>query len=320
MRIEIDVGVANNPHAHRWLDRILYKIQDGWHVWNITPQSDPDALKDTLWIRGRGSQGAWVCDMLVAAVKRGAWSLAPHGRRVRIATSPISADELEPEDATRLVEEPLIIFVENRVSDGAFVERVAKELDTGLRRLWERPGNPIRLDSVGGAGQMLAEVERRAQGKSIRPRLVAIIDSDRTSPTAAESITARRLHRKCETLNLSCWVLAKRESDNYLPQILLRERENADPSHGEMVDVWDHLTDDQKNFFDMKNGLPRDPSVTEEALFRGLSSNTRALLSRGFGDNVYKCWTLWSVQAKTDLLSRGQGDLELGIALIRKEV
>ena len=34
MRIAIDVGTANNPDALQWLDRVLTKFEDGWHVWD----------------------------------------------------------------------------------------------------------------------------------------------------------------------------------------------------------------------------------------------------------------------------------------------
>ena len=60
MRIEIRIGAANERDAHRWLDRILHKIEDGWHVWDTTAQPDPDQFETTSWIRDRGSQGDWV--------------------------------------------------------------------------------------------------------------------------------------------------------------------------------------------------------------------------------------------------------------------
>jgi len=320
MRIEIDLSVANEPDAHRWLDRILNKVEDGWHVWDTTRHSDPDAFQATTWIRGRGDQGRRISDMLVAAIKRGAWSLAPHERCVRVTMHPGTAEHLTPEDASRFAEEPLVVLVENRYSDGAFVERVAKELDHGLRSLWDKPGDPVRFDSVGGKGQMKKEVKRRVKGKPIRPRLVTIVDSDRRHPSANADREARQLKRKCEKLGVPCWVLAKRESENYLPRVLLSEGESSGPDHRELVDAWDDLNDDQKNFFDMKDGLPNTPSTAEEALFRGLSSRSRTLLSDGFGKNVYKCWSVWHVQPKPELLTRGQGDLEHGIALIRQEV
>ena len=320
VRLEIDFSVANDPEAHQWLDRILHKIEDGWHVWDTASQSDPNAFQATAWIRDRGDQGEWVRGILVASIRRGAWTLAPHGRRVRVTARPGAADELKPEEATRLAEEPLTILVENRNSDGAFVERVVKELDKALHRLWGREGDPIRIDSLGGTGQMQEEIKRRAQKVPFRPRLVVIIDSDRKGPDATDSKTARQLSHTCEQLNLSCWILAKRESENYLPLILLSERENAGADHGRLVAAWDSLNDNQKNFFDMKNGLPKEPSAIEKALFQELPKAERTVLSSGFGPNVHKCWTLWNVQAKTELLSRGQSDLERGIALIRKEV
>ena len=321
MRIEIDFSAANDPDAHRWLDRILYRIEDGWHVWDTASQPDPNAIEAATWIRDRGPQGDRVRQMLVESIKRGAWTFAPHGRRVRVTARPNGADELKPEDAVRLADEPLVILVENRVSDGAFVKRVVTELYKSLHGIWRRPGDPVRFDSLGGAGQMPEEVERRMRGKPYRPRLVAIIDSDRKGPKDTESAAVRALRRQCETLGVSCWVLAKREAENYLPRILLGERQDAGADHDQLVEAWDRLNDDQKNFFDMKNGLPEAPSAIEQALFDGLSSDDQTILSRGFGANVYTCWTLWSmVQAKTELPARGQGDLEHGLDLIRGEV
>ena len=66
----------------------------------------------------------------------------------------------------------------------------------------------------------------------------------------------------------------------------------------------------------MKDGL----SESETELFRGLSSADRATLSTGFGGNVYKCWNIDSVDARTDLAMRGRSDLEHGLHLIRGEV
>ena len=70
----------------------------------------------------------------------------------------------------------------------------------------------------------------------------------------------------------------------------------------------------------MKKGLPESPSEIERELFDGLSEADRKLLSNGFGRNVYKCWMVEKVQAKKELLARGQGDLERGINLIRGEI
>ena len=115
-------------------------------------------------------------------------------------------------------------------------------------------------------------------------------------------------------------MLAKREAENYLPRTLLVERPDSGADHAQMIEVWDRLNDLQKDFYDMNNGLPEVLSDTEQQLFEGISQADRALLVSGFGQNVYTCWNVWGVQIKSELSTRGQGDLEQGIALIRKEV
>lgn len=319
MRIEIDPQAADDPDSHQWLDRILHRIEDGWHVWDTTGQSNTDALHATSWISARGDQGQWVNEMLVASIQRNAWTSETYGRQVRVTTSPGAADELTPQDAVRLAEEPLWILVENRYSDGAFVERVVKELDHSLHVLWNRDGEPIRIDSVGGKGQMPQEVERRLQGKPYRPRLVAIVDSDRKAPGAPASPEALRLQKTCRQNNLPCWILAKREAENYLPRILLGAQRRGG-NHQQRVEAWDRLTDDQKNFFDMKHGFRDASSEDEQRLFDGLSADDRSILTDGFGPKVYRCWNVCIGPAKQEIIIRGQGDLEHGIGLIRREV
>ena len=325
MRIEIDPSAANDPDAYQWLDRILLKIDDGWHVWDMADQPDPREMEATTWIRDPGRQGRRLRELLVKSVQRSAWTLAPHGRSIRVTTHPCTPDELTPEDASRLADEPLYILVENQFSDGPFVERIVEELDKSLHGLWKRPGEPIRIGSVGGKGQMPQEVERRGSGRP-RPRLVAIVDSDRKSPDANPSPGARQLLRACEKRGLPCWILAKREAENYLPRVLLLARQDAGEDHARRVDAWDRLNDDQKNFFDMKCGLPNPLPEVEQKLFDGLSQADKTILSNGFGTNVYKCWTIQSPpeeftdELRKELTLRGQGDLERGIELIRREV
>ena len=106
MLIEIDPCAADDESAHGWLDRILYKIEDGWHVWDTTRQADPDKIMNTSWIRGSAQR---VKELLVASIQRSAWTLDPHGRSVRVTASPSAPDELMPEDAAQLAAEPLCI-------------------------------------------------------------------------------------------------------------------------------------------------------------------------------------------------------------------
>ena len=355
MRIAIDVSAANDPDAHRWLDRILHRIEDGWHVWDLSDARDADAIGTTTWINDPGRQGDRLRDLLVAATRRSAWTLGPHTRRLRVTArpDPVAADELAPEQASQLADERLVILVENRESDGAFVARVVAELDRSLHDLWQRDGEPIRFDSVGGKGQMPREVERRATAVPHRPRLVAVIDSDRKHPGDSESRDARRLRATCEEHGLPCWVLAKREAENYLPRVLLAARPNAGVEHLRKVEAWERLSEEQKDFFDMKRGLrprrparngcaggsvsrprdivarlvnlfrrlPRAPTAIEEDLFANLAHGDRETLVSGFGPNVHACWSVrLGQEVRNEVLARGQGDLKYGIELIRREL
>lgn len=321
MRIVIDISVANDPDAHAWLDRILHRIDDGWHVWDLTDSPDAEAVEATTWGSDPGRQGSQLRELLVKSTSRSAWTLAPHTRRLRVTAHPAAADELTPEQACRLAEEPLVIFVENRDSDGAFIARVVTELDKSLHGVRSCDGEPIRFDSVGGADQMPQAVENRADAVPYRPRLVAVIDSDRKAPGDSESKNARRLRQACDRRALPCWVLAKREAENYLPRVLLGERPNAGLEHERRVDAWERLSDDQKDFFDMKHGLQRDPPPIVEELFADLLESDREILAAGFGPKVHECWNVWHVRAlDRELRTRGRGDLEHGIELIRREL
>ena len=320
MRIEIDVSAANDPDAHRWLDQILFKVDDAWHVWDTTCEPDPEVFKTTTWFRDDGRQGQRVHELFVASVQRDAWISGLHGRRLRVTMHPDGSDELKPEHALQLAEEPLVILVENRNSDGAFLCRLVTDLDKPLFKYWRQRGEPVRLDSVGGKGEMPDEVKRRIQAVPYRPRLVAVIDSDRRFPGDNPSQEAGRLQKVCSMGNVPCWILAKREAENYLPRVLLSGRENVGADHARRVDAWNELSDDQKNFFDMKNGLSAVPSAAETELFDRLSDADRETLSNGFGSRVFECWRVWKVQAKSELIARGEDDLQYGINLIRGEV
>ena len=326
MRITIDISVANDPDAHQWLDRIVRRIDDGWHVWDLTDTPDADAIEATTWVSDPGRQGERLRELLVKSAGRGAWTLTPHTRRLRVTALPAAPDELAPEEASRLADEPLVILVENRGSDGAFVARIVTELDKPLHGVWRREGEPIRFDSVGGKGQMPQEVEKRTGAVTYRPRLVAVIDSARKGPGDSESGDARRLLKTCDRHGLPCWVLAKREAENYLPRVLLRARPNVHAEHAgteraRIVDARERLSNEQKDFFDMKRGFPETPTPIEEDLFADLPDDDRETLAKGFGRNVHECWSVWHVrEVRNELLARGRGDIEHGIELIRQEL
>lgn len=314
MRIRIDPEVADQVSAHRWLDRILAKVEDHWHVLDI--RDVEEELAKSSWAQDAGQRGARIRELLQAtATGPGAWGLEPHSRELRVRLHAKSKAELGPEDAARLAEEPLTLLVENRHSDGAFLRRVFHELDRPLSRWFRDSFAALRFDSVGGSGNIPKEVQDRCQTSVPGgPRLVVIADSDRDRPGAPHQ-TARKIKTTCKRYEIPCWILAKREAENYLPERLLRAYPDGGPNHSDTVDAWSELSEEQKDFFDMRKG----PSKSSEAnpLFVGIPE----ALEHGFGEGIGACWNNWQVQGVPAALSgRSRGDLEQGLALIRREV
>ena len=321
MRIKIDICAANNPDAHKWLDRILAKISDGWHLWDTSSHLNPsDAFAETPWISHRGLKGEEVLELLRKSTGLDTWASETFHRHIRVTTHPNGEDEFGPEDAAMFAETPLCLLVENRYNDGLFLRRIVDELDGPLSKLWDRPGGPIQIDSLGGIGQMPQEVQNKAEDRPYRPRLIAIADSDKISPSHQGSREAHELNKRCEKYKVPCWILAKREAENYLPLVLLKAWVPKNLNHAQMVDAWNRLTEDQKNFYDMKKGLPEDRDDKMSPLFREMSDADYRTLTKGFGNNVGTCWKCTGPNVKSELINRSQGDLERGIAMIRKEV
>ena len=109
MRIAIDSSAADASDAHQWLDRILDRIDDGWHVWDLTDVRDVEAIRQSTWLNDPGRQGVKIADLLVASTRLGAWTLAPHERRLRVTADPQAPDELVAEQASYLAQEPLTL-------------------------------------------------------------------------------------------------------------------------------------------------------------------------------------------------------------------
>jgi len=164
-------AVANDADVHGWLDRILHKVSDGWHLWDTTQELDTSAFEATSWISNRGTKGDEIFRLLQASIRQGVWNFSLHNRQINVTNNPSCSNEFNSEEAARLAEMPVIILVENRHSDGLFLKKVVDVLDRTLSRYWNLPGGPVQIDSVGGIGQMPLEI-------SEKKRIVTLITCD----------------------------------------------------------------------------------------------------------------------------------------------
>jgi len=198
----------------------------------------------------------------------------------------------------KFAETPLYILVENRFSDGVFLKRIVKELHKDLLNYWMESVDAIKIDSVGGIGQMDRMVEEYVMGKSLRPRMVVIADSDKKSSNAIVRKTVKRLRETCEKYSIPCWILAKRENENYLPQGLLQNFCDEDPI---LFVAWNKLTEDEKDFYNMKEGYKKDgfhPSLSDKFNYDEIDA-----LMKGFGSGISKLWETCDPILKSELVT-----------------
>ncbi|MCY4170279.1 MAG: hypothetical protein OXE59_10440 [Bacteroidetes bacterium] len=320
MRIIIEPSVADDSNAHQWLDRILHRVSDGWHVWDINDHVDFSAFENTTWIQERGTKGLEILEDFIKSSERDVWDTWHHKKKIIVTSSPKNENEFIPEDAAKMVNEPLIIIVENQINDGKFIRRIFKELAPYISELLSI--GAVRIDSIGGIGQMRHLIQDLLSNNSSGYRLIAIADSDKKSASDPESNSAQGLRKFCEAENISCWILAKRAAENYLPSILIKQFKPNDQRHLTKIEVWEKLSDEQKDFYDMKNGLPHNRDDTIYPLFQDISDADYCILEEGFHrTKLHRCWELLdNVGIDEELRNRSCGDLDNGISMIRNEI
>ncbi len=132
-----------------------------------------------------------------------------------------------------------------------------------------------------------------------------------------------KLSQACADHEIPCWILAKREAENYLTLGLLKAWKANNSRHSATVNAWNRLSDDQKDYYNMKKGFKNSHQSFDHlmgSLFQGISEADYKNLKKGFGRDVYLCWDCSSSQIKTEILARSRGDLERGIDMIHQEI
>jgi len=95
-----------------------------------------------------------------------------------------------------MVNEPLIIIVENQINDGKFIGHIFKEIAPEISELLAL--GAIRIDSIGGIGQMPHLIQYLLSKNSCQYRLITIADSDKKSASSQESSSAQNLRDLCK--------------------------------------------------------------------------------------------------------------------------
>ena len=75
MKVFITMDVYRDASQWRYLDRIVNKVADGWHIWQI---EDPDSIEKTGWVEGSGRE--WIRELFEKAAIASSSGLLTSGK------------------------------------------------------------------------------------------------------------------------------------------------------------------------------------------------------------------------------------------------
>ncbi len=204
---------------------------------------------------------------------------------------------LSPEKAVQLLQKPLVVLMENRNTDGAFLDAVLAVLgDPELLRLKQLRDQALKYDSVGGSGELKKLVKHeheKSEAADVPFRAVVFTDNDSRFPGDISKM-ANEIRETCERLGIPHVVLTKRAIENYIPDEVIaewadtREHTSARPRIAALL----RLTPEQREHFPFKKGLSflglsadSNHPIEEHRLYANVSAPDRALLDWRFGED-----------------------------------
>lgn len=211
--------------------------------------------------------------------------------------------------------QPLKVLVENSESDALFIETCLLHIGgVDINTLW------LSIDHGGGSD--IEKVVKRSGG---RERLVCVVDGDWTAPGEMPSTEWKfkeRLKATCGKLGCALHILFKREMENYLPDDAIKRYLLAKGCRSPEAHVYFTLTEEQKDYFDLKKGLrKRDLKSPIWSMFNVPSTETAASSDGrdpglpGFGEEVWEAFK--HVRCRGELESRDRvGELKLLVEMI----
>lgn len=289
MRIVFADSVLKRAEAWRHLTRLLYKVDDGWHLWEIP---DPDLIENSPWYQNR-AQDQLLDELFRESTVRSAWGSDDqlHTQLVLITDTPTMDEtwELQPEQAVGALEEPLRLIVEDRESDGLFFDVILRTLGSDdLVELCSSSPPPLEIEGPGGSGKLRRHAEtnlKRCRQRGIPARLVMLFDSDSARP-GHKTAEAERNVEFCREHDIPHHMLAKRAMESYVPQGALEAWAAKPEKEGYRSTITmigrlsrrqrDHLP---KNGFPSERGVVKGPPRDSGTLYDDLSEDEQQLLT-----------------------------------------
>lgn len=324
MRVVIALDAFADDTQWRFLDQIVYKVVDGWHDWLI---EDPKSIEETGWLEGKGRD--WLRELFQKAALAAGYprSSGFHKRQILVSSHGHESEALPPKQAADYVSTPLAVLMENRFTDGIFLDTVLNLLASDEMNEQRRTApNSIYYDSPGGNRELpklVVDYTGRAKAKKIPVRAVVFTDSDGTVPGESQQ-AALCVRQTCEQEGVSCMILRKRAIENYIPdEVLDACIPNQNYEKRLIVDAVKRLSPEQRDHYSMKKGLKlQGASPSVQALYAGISAADLHELTKGFGRNVIEKLRDFSSAISAEALRQrdGQGELDRLVQMIADEL
>lgn len=280
MIVKIDIKLFDDESCFGNLDRIFHHFEDGKHIWLIESEAEINSILNSQWLDTHVERvQRTVFEFTKNAFKRLVYENPSHrrGQNSIIVGKTAAESKIEITDAVDLLNTQFNIWVENEISDAIFLDTVfrlhktrAKKIRQAFRNNW------IRYYHTGGKDTMIQLINHQVtQHRNWLPyRSFIFADSDKMNAQDLPQST-QNLIELCKRINVNFHILEKREIENYLPPIVLKELPI------ELTDVKETFVDlsqQQRDFYDMSDGFRNHT----DGIYSDLSISQRQRLRNGF--------------------------------------
>lgn len=278
------------------LHTLLGHARDGRHTVVVDPENALDGWLSTIDAASRNEYGR--------ALQLCAREALLQGRdiaTIKIAAGPVATwddplAELSLDLTLDVLAEPLGVLVENAENDFAFILSL---MSLSQRESFRRKIEQRWIESLhGGGSDAIARLRARSARPAMKLRTYFMFDSDRLHPdecdpswdgsspdgSRVECQAFRWEPEVMQHLSGRYWRLHRRFIESYMPIDELQEENST------AAEAWGRLSDEQRWFYNMKDGFAKDlgrhDSARARDLYRDVTDEDRAALERGFGSKL----------------------------------
>lgn len=294
MDVVITLEVFEDESHWDALSELMLKLNKGSHRWLL--KKDVTAIGQSKFLQRDGHVEKRTKELLQKQFVH-SQSSAKKKSIITVTPDPTRPDELMPAEALAILGEPLHVIVEDAESDSSILKFFSQKLSNGSLVNANRDGS-LTFEHGGGRAGVEKAVKRQAErlGDKAYLRVFALVDSDRLYKEDTQCLPDQ-LIAFCEDQGIALMITEKREIENYIPDSCIKNwADKLSPNKRRMplacLSSFTRLSDEQRDFYDMKSGFTKIQDSKDERqkkhldLFSDLLDEKK--LQTGFGDKVWQ--------------------------------